>query len=76
LTGQRRAPVVVLAMLGGGTLALLVLVTTVDTWQRAREEQRWLRQHRPEPPHAIPGDGDPESASGRESRQHELSQRW
>lgn len=37
-TGQRRTPVMSLAILGVGALALLVLATTVDTWQRAREE--------------------------------------
>ncbi|MGH8915184.1 MAG: hypothetical protein ACRDZM_11800 [Acidimicrobiia bacterium] len=39
-TGERRTPVMSLALLGVGTLALLVLTTTVDTWQRAREERR------------------------------------
>lgn len=39
-TGQRRTPVMSLAILGVGALALLVLATTVDTWQRAREEGR------------------------------------
>lgn len=39
-TGQRRTPVMILAILGVGALALLVLATTIDTWQRAKEERR------------------------------------
>jgi len=37
-TGQRRTPVMVLALIGVGALVLLVLATTVDTWQMARLE--------------------------------------
>jgi hypothetical protein len=39
-TGQSRTPLMTLATLGVGALALLMLVTTVDTWQRARGEGR------------------------------------
>lgn len=39
-TGQRRTPLISLAMLGVGALALLVLATIIDTWQRAKEEGR------------------------------------
>ncbi len=43
-TGQRRTPVMVLALLGVGALLLLVLATTVDTWQMAKLEGRMARE--------------------------------
>lgn len=43
-TDQRRTPLMVMALLGVGAIALLVLATTVDTWQQARLEQRFSRE--------------------------------
>lgn len=43
-TGQRRTPVMVLGLLGVGALLLLVLATTIDSWQMAKLEQRRLRE--------------------------------
>jgi len=64
-TGQRRTPVMTLAILGLGALALLVLATTIDTWQRAKEERRPVvlgdaarRERTREGLHLAPADRD------------------
>lgn len=43
-TGQRRTPVMVMALLVVGSLALLVAATTIDTWQTAKLEQQRQRR--------------------------------
>ena len=64
-TGQRRTPVMISAILGVGALALLVLATTIDTWQRAKGERQMVvledageRVRRREGLHLAPTDRD------------------
>jgi hypothetical protein len=77
-TGQRRTPVMVMAILGVGMLALLVLATTVDTWQRARLERRGeridarpVRELMDKGLHLAPGENDP-SLPGSEPSESEV----
>jgi hypothetical protein len=64
-TGQRRTPLMIMAILGVGALALLVLATAIDTWQRAKEERRTVllgdaakRERTREGLHLAPADRD------------------